>query len=68
MASTRTSAWPGSGSGSWRDDVKQAALRQLAVGLWARLHGRVGLEIAGNFSSMGFDPEQIFESELAAIV
>ena len=46
------------------DTDPTAALRAVAV--WARLHGLVSLEIAGNFDSMGLDAEQLFESELSA--
>jgi AcrR family transcriptional regulator len=42
-----------------------AALR--AVLIWSRLHGIVSLEIAGNFASMGIDPGQLFEIELAGL-
>jgi len=42
-----------------------AALR--AVLVWSRLHGIVSLEIAGNFASMGIDPGQLFEIQLAAL-
>jgi AcrR family transcriptional regulator len=38
-----------------------------AVLFWSRLHGLVSLEIAGNFASMGLDPAQLFETELAAL-
>lgn len=38
-----------------------------AVVIWSRLHGLVSLEIAGNFTSMGIDPAQIFEAQLAAL-
>jgi Tetracyclin repressor-like, C-terminal domain len=38
-----------------------------AVLTWSRLHGFVSLEIAGNFTSMGIDPDQIFEIQLAAL-
>ena len=48
---------PGTGSA--------AALR--AVLTWARLHGLVSLEIAGNFASMGIDPGQVFEAELSTL-
>lgn len=30
-----------------------------AVLIWSRLHGLVSLEIAGNFASMGIDPDQV---------
>lgn len=38
-----------------------------AVLIWSRLHGFVSLEIAGNFASMGIDPDQLFGAELAAL-
>jgi AcrR family transcriptional regulator len=41
------------------------ALRALVI--WSRLHGIVSLEIAGNFTSMGIDPGQFFETQLAAL-
>jgi hypothetical protein len=31
------------------------------------LHGLVSLEIAGNFASMGIDPGQVFEAQLATL-
>ena len=41
------------------------ALRALLV--WSRLHGFVSLEIAGNYASMGIDPDQVFEMQLATL-
>ena len=38
-----------------------------AVLIWTRLHGFVTLEIAGNFASMGIDPDQVFEIQLATL-
>jgi AcrR family transcriptional regulator len=38
-----------------------------AVLVWSRLHGIVSLEIAGNFASMGLDPGQLFEIQLATL-
>jgi AcrR family transcriptional regulator len=38
-----------------------------AVLTWSRLHGIVSLEIAGNFASMGIDPGQLFEMQLATL-
>jgi AcrR family transcriptional regulator len=38
-----------------------------AILIWSRLHGLVSLEIAGNFASMGIDPEQVFEAQLPAL-
>lgn len=41
------------------------ALRSVLT--WSRLHGFVSLEIAGNYASMGINPEQLFETELRAL-
>jgi AcrR family transcriptional regulator len=41
------------------------ALRALLV--WSRVHGFVSLEIAGNYASMGIDPDQVFEIQLATL-
>jgi AcrR family transcriptional regulator len=38
-----------------------------AVLIWSCLHGLVSLEIAGNFASMGTDPDQVFEAQLAML-
>ena len=38
-----------------------------AVLNWSRLHGLVSLEIAGNFASMGIDPDHVFEAQLGAL-
>jgi len=38
-----------------------------AVLIWSRLHGIVSLEIAGNWASMGLDPGQLFEAQLATL-
>ena len=38
-----------------------------AVLAWSRLHGLVSLEIAGNFASMGIDPDQVFEAQLSTL-
>jgi hypothetical protein len=35
--------------------------------VWSCLHGLVSLEIAGNFASMGIDPDQVFEAQLGAL-
>jgi AcrR family transcriptional regulator len=49
------------------DDVDPAtALR--AILIWSRLHGLVSLEIAGNFASMGIDPDLVFEAQLPALI
>ena len=47
-------------------DVDPAiALR--AILIWSRMHGLVSLEIAGNFASMGIDPDLVFEAQLPAL-
>ena len=38
-----------------------------AVLTWSRVHGLVSLEIAGNFASMGIDPDQLFEAQLTTL-
>jgi hypothetical protein len=38
-----------------------------AVLAWSRLHGFVSLEIAGNYTSMSIDPDQVFEIQLATL-
>ncbi|MER6361655.1 TetR/AcrR family transcriptional regulator [Kitasatospora sp. NPDC001527] len=40
----------------------------LFLTLWTRLHGVLSLELAGHFTGMRFDPEVLFESELAALL
>jgi len=39
----------------------------LALLVWSRLHGFVSLEIAGNYASMGIDPDRVFEIQLATL-
>jgi AcrR family transcriptional regulator len=41
------------------------ALRALLT--WSRLHGFVSLELAGNYDSMGINPDQLFEAELSEL-
>jgi AcrR family transcriptional regulator len=43
------------------------AIALRAIIIWSRLHGLVSLEIAGNFASMGLDPGQVFEAQLATL-
>lgn len=47
------------------DIEPEVALRAILV--WARLHGFVGLEIEGNFASMGLDADLLFAAELASL-
>jgi hypothetical protein len=44
------------------------AIALTAVLTWSRLHGFVSLEIAGNFKSMGIDPDPHIEIELSTFV
>lgn len=48
-------------------DAPPAALRR-ALTFWTRLHGVISLELAGQFTGMGFDPALLFEDELAVIL
>lgn len=43
---------------------------QLRRGLlfWTRLHGILGLEVAGQFATMGFDPALLFAAEVDALL
>lgn len=45
-------------------DIKPA-IALTAILIWTRVHGFISLEIAGAFSSMGIDPDSIFEIELS---
>jgi hypothetical protein len=38
-----------------------------AVLIWSRPHGLVSLEIAGNFASIGIDPDQVFEAQFGTL-
>ncbi|MFJ8547269.1 TetR/AcrR family transcriptional regulator [Streptomyces sp. NPDC093586] len=40
-----------------------AALRR-ALRFWTRLHGVLSLELAGHFTGMGLDPDELYDSEL----
>ncbi|MFC4500850.1 MULTISPECIES: TetR/AcrR family transcriptional regulator [Streptomyces] len=39
-----------------------------AVPFWTRLHGVLSLELAGHFSGMDVDPDQLFEAELKSLI
>ena len=43
------------------------AVAMRGVLIWSRLHGLIALEIAGNFASMGIDPDELFEIQLATL-
>ena len=56
-------AWARRGGSADTDPA--TALR--AVVAWSRLHGLVGLEIEGNFASMGLDADALFAAEVDAL-
>jgi AcrR family transcriptional regulator len=56
------------GHRDWAESDAPAGTLRLALGLWARLHGLISLEIAGHFTNMGFDTGQFFEAELDAML
>ncbi|MGW9213948.1 TetR/AcrR family transcriptional regulator [Embleya sp. NPDC055664] len=43
------------------------AVLHRALIFWTRLHGVLSLELAGHFVGMEFDPELLFEAEIAAL-
>ncbi|MER5468976.1 TetR/AcrR family transcriptional regulator [Streptomyces sp. NPDC002685] len=49
------------------EDVSEAVAVRSTM-LWAHLHGMVGLEIEGNFTSMGIDPPFLYEAEVTDFV
>jgi len=59
---TQLTAWARRGGS---DVDPGTALR--AVTVWSRLHGAVSLEIAGNYASMGLEPDLLFAAEVAAL-
>ena len=50
------------------DHPAPPAALHLALTLWTRLHGVLSLELAGHFTGMGFDPAELFASELAGLL
>lgn len=48
-------------------DAAGTTLRR-GVTWWTRLHGILGLELAGHFAGMGFDPALLFDAEVAALL
>lgn len=52
----------------WARSEAPAGTLRTALGLWARLHGVISLEIAGHFTNMGFDTARFFQSEVDAMV
>ncbi|MFG2720143.1 TetR/AcrR family transcriptional regulator [Streptomyces sp. NPDC048416] len=53
---------------SWASDPKAppSALSR-ALAFWTRLHGALSLELAGHFTGMGFDPAELYRSEVRAL-
>ena len=49
-------------AGAGREDLLRV------ISAWIRLHGFVGLELGGNFSSMGVDAEALFRHEVDVLV
>lgn len=43
-------------------------LLRRGVTWWTRLHGLLGLELAGHFGGMGFDPALLYEAEVATLL
>ena len=52
----------------WARGEAPAVTLHAALSLWARLHGVISLEIAGQFHDMGFDTTRFFESEVDAML
>lgn len=52
--------------GELRGEVSGDVLAD-ALLTWSRIHGLIGLEINGQFASMGFDPALLFDREIDAI-
>ncbi|MET7319266.1 TetR/AcrR family transcriptional regulator [Streptomyces sp. NPDC005549] len=46
------------------DRPAPAPVLHRALSFWSRLHGVLSLELAGQFTGMGFDPALLFEAEL----
>ncbi|MEV5573414.1 TetR/AcrR family transcriptional regulator [Spirillospora sp. NPDC052269] len=52
----------------WADPSVPSAVLHRALSFWTRCQGVLSLELAGHFTGMGFDPEQLFEAELADLL
>ncbi|MDC0769566.1 TetR/AcrR family transcriptional regulator [Streptomyces sp. HD] len=50
------------------DHPAPPAVLHRALTFWTRLHGVLSLELAGQFTGMGFDPAQLFTAELDDLV
>ena len=50
------------------DQPVTGAILRRGVIWWTRLHGVLGLELAGHFTGMGFDPALLFEAEVEALL
>ncbi|POM27313.1 putative HTH-type transcriptional regulator [Actinomadura rubteroloni] len=54
-------AWAG-------DHPAPPAVLHKALSFWTRMHGVLSLEVAGQFTGMGFDPAQLYAAELADVL
>ncbi|MYX15724.1 TetR family transcriptional regulator [Streptomyces sp. SID8374] len=50
------------------DHPAPPAALHLAMSFWTRMHGVLSLELAGHFTGMRFDPEQLFAAELESLL
>ncbi|NEB07441.1 TetR/AcrR family transcriptional regulator [Streptomyces coelicoflavus] len=46
------------------DDPAPSPVLHRALSFWSRLHGVLSLELAGQYTGMGFDPALLFDAEL----
>lgn len=56
-------AWAGA-----TDQDAAGPLLRRGVTWWTRLHGLLGLELAGHFAGMGFDPALLYDAEVTALL
>ncbi len=57
----------GFGEATGRDSADPAVLHR-SLTFWTRLHGVLGLEVAGHFTGMGFDVEQLYRDEVRSLL
>jgi len=57
------------GHRQWADGhLAPATALHRALTFWTRLHGVLSLELAGHFTGMDFDPDELFTAELATLM
>lgn len=61
-------AWAGRRGSTAAGDPPDPWLLRLGVLTWSRLHGLVGLELAGILGDMGLDPQRLVAAETADVV